>query len=49
MNFIFQLKRGWISEDGVHLHKSNAVHYWEENFQDIERQIKAKLKSPSSK
>ena len=49
MNFIFQLKRGWISEDGVHLHKSNAVHYWEENFQDIERQIKAKSKTQLSK
>ena len=45
----FQLKRGWIGEDGVHLHKSNAVHYWEENFQDIERQIKVKSKTQLSK
>ena len=49
INLFIQLKRGWIGEDGVHLHKSNAVHYWEENFQDIERQIKAKSKTQLSK
>ena len=49
IHLFIKLKRGWIGEDGVHLHKSNAVHYWEENFQDIERQIKAKSKTQLSK
>ena len=36
------VKRGWIAGDGIHLLQSKAVHYWEENFRDIESQMKSK-------
>jgi len=32
-------QKGWIGEDGVHLHKNNAIKYWEDNFKDIQFQI----------
>ena len=35
----FQHQKGWIGDDGVHLHKNHAMKYWEDNFKDIQFQI----------
>ena len=37
----FQHQKGWIGDDGVHLHKNHAVKYWEDNFKDIQYQIES--------